>query len=486
MRSLLHRFQPAEIFVMIVLVTAFAVFASHRQRFIGGADLYGYHQQGACIRDGRLTLPLEPAVAAFSAAVPFGYIPTEAGALPQYPPGFPLLLAIAGLVGGESLVTPLLGALSGLLVFLILRRSVAPWTAAVFGLLWTYFPIVAYSSTILMSDVVSATALMAVWWLYLRGNLALSALVLGFSFSVRPTNVLFLLALALPLWRDRKLIRYACWLALPCALYGGYNHLLFGAPWRTGYGGVGAEFRADIFTSHLGFYSYQTVRQLGWPVAALALAGLCTRHRDRWFHALWFVPFFILYCFWLSGGDRWWWTRFLLPAYAPLFFLAAPAFERLQAWLLPRAFRPAWRPAAQVALLGLLSLSAWYYVRLARSEQDVWVRPKGFDYLYTVRRVAQIAPPGSYVGSIEFAGSVRLYTDLHSFVTHYEDSVQLADTVLRSGRSVFLIVEPWRQRDEIILKLLKSFPHERLPDIPVWSGLPVYRLSLPAAPASVP
>lgn len=486
MRSLLHRYHPAEIFALIVLVTAFTFFALHRQRFIGGADLYGYHQQGACIREGRLALPLEPAVAAFSSAVPFGYIPTDSGALPQYPPGFPLLLAVAGLAGGEFLVTPLLGALSGLLVFLILRRSVSPWTAAVFGLLWTYFPIVAYSSTILMSDIASATALLAVWWLYLRGNLALSALALGFSFSVRPTNVLFLLALTLPLWRDRKLIRYACWLALPCALYGLYNHLLFGAPWRTGYGGIGAEFRADIFSSHFAFYSQQTVRQLGWPMAALACAGLFTRHRDRWFHVLWFVPFFILYCFWLSGGDRWWWTRFLLPAYAALFFLAAPGFERLQAWLLPRIFRPSWRLAAQVALLALLGLSAFYYVSLARKEQDVWLRQKGFDYFYAVRRVAQIAPPGSYVGSIEFAGSVRLYTDLNSFVTHYGDSVHLADTVLRSGRSVFLIVEPWRQHDEVILKLLNGFPHERLPDIPIWSGLPVYRLQLPPEQVSDP
>lgn len=482
MRTILERCHPSVLFAVVVLATAFVVFAQHRQRFIGGADLYGYHEQGAAIRDARVHLPLDAAVAGYAAAVPFGYVPTESGALPQYPPGFPLLLALAGLVGADLLVTPLLGALSGFLVFLILRRSVAPWTAAVFGLLWTFFPIVAYSSTILMSDVVSATVLLTAWWLYLRGNVGLSALALGFSFCVRPTNVLFLAALALPLWRDRQWVRYACWLAIPCALYGLYNHLLFGAPWRTGYGGVGHDIRAEIFTSHLAFYSHQTVRQLGWPVAALALLGLFTRHRDRWFHLLWFIPFFVFYCFWLSGGDRWWWTRFLLPGYAALFLLAAPGFERLQAWVLSRLPRPGWRPAAQVALLALLGLSTLYYVRLARREQDVWLGQKGIDYFYAVRRVAQIAPPGSYVGSIEFAGSTRLYTDLGSFLTFYDDSLTLAEIVLRSGREVYLLIEPWRQEDPIVRRLLDRFPHERLPDIPVWGGLPLYRLRLPTAP----
>lgn len=479
MRSFLTRHHPSVLFAVVVLVTAFVVFAQHRQRFVGGADLYGYYEQAASIRAARVHLPLEAQVAGYAAAVPFGYIPTESGALPQYPPGFPLLLALAGVVGGEFLVTPLLGALSGFLVFLILRRSVAPWTAAVFGLLWTFFPIVAYSSTILMSDVVSATALLAAWWLYLRGNLGLSALVLGFSFSIRPTNVLFLVALALPLARDRQWLRYACWLALPCALYAIYNHLLFGAPWRTGYGGVGSEFQPDIFPSHLAFYSYQTVRQLGWPVEALALLGLFTRHRDRWFHFLWFVPFFVFYCFWLSGGDRWWWTRFLLPGYAALFFLAAPGFERVQAWVLSRITRPAWHATAKFALLGLLGLSVLSYVRLARNEQDVWVPQKGIDYYYAVRRLAEIAPPGSYVGSIEFAGSVRLYSDLRSFLTFYDDAIPLAETVLRHGREVYLMIEPWRQDDPAVLNLLTHFPHQRLADIPVWGGLPVYRLSLP-------
>ncbi len=482
MRQILNRLHPTELFAVVVLVTACVVFTHYRQRFVGGADLYGYHEQGAGIRAGRVALPLAPDIAAFAAAVPFGYVPTESGALPQYPPGFPLLLAIAGLVGGEGLVTPFLGALSGLLVFLILRRSVAPWTAAVCGALWTFFPIVAYSSTILMSDMVSATLLLAAWWLYLRGNTALSALVLGFSFAVRPTNVLFLVALLLPLWRDRRWLRYASWLAVPCAAYGLYNHLLFGAPWRTGYGGVGAEFRLEVFTSHLAFYSHQTLRQLGWPVAALALLGLCTRHRDRWFHLLWFAPFFALYCFWLSGGDRWWWTRFLLPGYAALFLLAAPGFERLQAWVLAKLPRPEWRPTAQVALLVLLGLSVLYYVRLARIEQDVWVRQKGIDYFYAVRRMAEVAPPGSYVGSIEFAGSTRLYTDLGGFLTFYDDSLALAEKVLRSGREVYLLIEPWRQEDPLVRQLLDRFPHERLPDIQVWGGLPVYRLSLPPAP----
>jgi hypothetical protein len=39
--------------------------------------------------------------------------------------------------------------------------------------------------------------------------------------------------------------------------------------------------------------------------------------------------------------------------------------------------------------------------------------------------------------------------------------------------------EPWHRDRDVILRLLAAYPHERLPDIPVWSGLQVYELHLP-------
>jgi hypothetical protein len=482
MRTLLTRCHPAHLFLAVVLLTAFVTYGYFRQRYVGAADLYGYYQQGELLRQGRLTLPLELPIDQFPSAVPYGFIDVGDRALPQYPPGFPLLLALAGFFNLQFFVTPIAGLLGCVLLFLILRGSVSEWTAAVFTLLWAFFPIVAYSSSILMSDMISAVGLLAAWWLYRRGNLAFSAFALGFSFCVRPTNVLFLIAFSLPLWRDRKLLRYGLWLALPCALYGIYNLALFGAPWRTGYGGVGQEFRLEIFISQFGFYARETIRQLGWPLAALAALGLTVSHRNRWFHVIWFAPFLGLYCVWQSGGDRWWWTRFLLPGYAPLFFLGALGFERLREWIQGRVSRPQWRPAIGSLLLAALALTTFYHVRLAREERDVWLQYKGWEYCYAAKRMAAVAAPGSYIGSIEFAGAQLIYTDLHSFITVYDDAVPLVREVMQRGREVYLMVEPWRHKNNIILRLLAEFPHERLPDIRIWDGVQVYRLLPPPAP----
>ncbi|MBK8858375.1 MAG: hypothetical protein IPN11_12090 [Opitutaceae bacterium] len=481
MRALLTRCHPAHLFLGIVLLTAFVTYSYYRQRYVGAADLYGYYQQGEMLRQGRLALPLELPVDKFPSVVPYGYVDVGDRALPQYPPGFPLLIALAGIFNLQYFVTPVIGFLGGVLVYLILRGSVSRWTAAVFTLLWAFFPIVAYSSSILMSDMVSAVGLLAAWWLYRRGNLMLSAFALGFSFCVRPTNVLFLIAMVLPLWRDRRMLRYSLWLVLPCALYGLYNHALFGAPWRTGYVGVGQEFRTEFFAGQFAFYARETIRQLGWPLAALTVLGLTVPHRDRWFHVLWFVPFLGLYCVWSAGGDRWWWTRFLLPAYAALFFLAAQGFERLKAWMQNRMSVTHWRPAVGALLLGALACTTFYHIRLARREQDVWVQYKGWEYCYAVNQVAAVAAPGSYVGSLEFAGAQLLYTDLHSFITVYDDAVPLVREVMQRGREVYLLIEPWRQDNNIIRALLAEYPHERLPDIGIWDGVQVYRLRPPPA-----
>lgn len=479
MRALLTRCPPVLLFLGMVLATAFVTYTHYRQRYVGAADLYGYYQQAELLRQGKISLPLELPVGQFPSAAPGGYTAVGDLALPQYPPGFPPLIALAGIFHLQYFVTPVAGLLGCMLIFLILRESVSPWTAAVFTLLWAFFPIVAYSSTALMSDVVSALGLLAAWWLYRRGNLRLSALVLGFSFCVRPTNALFLLAFALPLWRDRQWLRYCLWLAVPCVLYGIYNRATYGAPWRTGYGGVGGEFQWGIFVRQSAFYARETIRQLGWPLALLAGLGLTIPHRDRWFHVLWFVPFFALYCFWPHGGDRWWWTRFLLPAYAALFFLAARGFERLRIWLQGRVADTPWRPAIGACLLGALACNTLYHLRFTRHEQDVWVQYKGWEYFCAVRQVATVAAPGSYVGSLEFAGAQLLYSDLHSFLTAYDDAVPLVHEVMQRGRAVYLMVEPGRQDNSIIRRLLARYPHERLPEIRIWAGVQVYRL-LPA------
>jgi hypothetical protein len=479
MRALLTRCHPALLFLGVVLAVAFSTYVFYRQQYAGATDWFGYCQQGQLLRQGRIALPLELPLREFPAAVPFGYFASGDLALPQYTPGFPLLLALAGLLQLEYFVNPVIGLLGCVLFFLLVRDVTGPWTAAVFTMLWAFFPIVVFSSTVLMSDMVAAVGLLAAWWLYRRERLLLSACVLGFSFSVRPTNVLFLLAFVLPLWRDRRLLRYGLWLALPCALYALYNQAVYGAPWRTGYSDIINDLQPGVFLSHFTFYLRETVRQLGWPLAGLALLGLTVPHRDRLFHVIWFVLFLGFYSFWWAGGDRWWWTRFLLPAYAPLFLLAALGFDRVRSWMLVRFPRPDWQPVLGAVLLGALALTPLYSIRLARDEGDVFVPHKGIEYFEVVRRIQLVAPPGSYVGSVEFGGALLLYSDLKHFSSVFENSLPLVREVLQRGRAAYLVVEPWHRDRDVILRLLAAYPHERLPDIPVWSGLQVYELHLP-------
>jgi len=109
----------------------------------------------------------------------------------------------------------------------------------------------------------------------------------------------------------------------------------------------------------------------------------------------------------------------------------------------------------------------------------VWVQYKGWEYFYAVRQVAAVAAPGSYVGSQEFAGAQLIYSDRHAFFTAYDDAIPLVHELRRRGRDVYLMVEPWRQDNPIIRRLLARYPHERLPDIGIWDGVQLYRL-LPA------
>lgn len=476
MRAYLQRCHPAHLFLLAVLVVAFVTYATFRQRFVGATDWYGYYQQGLLLQQGRIALPVDLPVADFPIAVPMGYVALGDQAVPQYPPGFPLLLALGGFFVGPLLVPALIGVASILLLYGIVRDLTDPWTGAVFALLWAFFPIVAYGSTYLMSDLTAATGVLAAWWLYRRDRVALSALALGFSFGVRPTNILFLLALAWPLWRERRLVRYGLWLAVPCVLFALYNHLVYGAPWRTGYTGMGNDLQPEVFQSHFLFYLRETLRQCGWPVIALAALGLTVRHRDRWICVVWFVPFLVFYAFWWAGGDRWWWTRFLLPAYGAIFILAALGLARLRDTVQRLLPNPAWRPVAAAVLLGALALTPLYYLKLTRREGDVWVRLKGVEYLEAVHRIGLVAPPGSYVGSIEFGGALRLYSDLQPFLSTFPTSPDLVAEAHRRGRRVFLMVEPWHRDQDVIRRMLARFPSQRLADIPVWWGVQVHEL----------
>jgi len=89
-----------------------------------------YYQQGELLKTGRVFLPTELPAAEHPALVPFGYFVENGRAIPQYTPGFPLLLAAASFVGLTFFVTPVVGLVSCILMFLLLRDLTDRWNCS--------------------------------------------------------------------------------------------------------------------------------------------------------------------------------------------------------------------------------------------------------------------------------------------------------------------------------------------------------------------
>lgn len=473
---------PVVLVLSAILGFAFIVYVIYRQSYIGACDWYAYYEQARLFGHGRVALTTALPPETYPSIVPLGFFLIDGQLLPQYPPGFPLLLAIAQWVRLEFFVTPLAGALSALCVFHIVKDLTDRWTAVLYAWLWAFFPIVVSGSTVLMSDIVAALCLLASYLFYLRKNLALSALLLGFGFCVRPTNVLYLVPFSLVLWRDRRLIRYGLWLSLPVACYALYNYALYGAPWRTGYVAMSQDLITEVFRQHLGFYALQTVLQCSPLVVLLAFGGFTRPRTEKIFFVLWFAAYVLFYSFWRSGGDRWWWTRFLLPAFAPIFFLSAIGFVRLRDALVRKFQVPLVQRRAVTALYVVIALVPIYYTAFGVYQNDLWVRKKGIVYYQVAKQTEALVPPGSYIGSVEFAGSSRIYSPgVLTFVSTHGNAPVLIEHAFNQGREAYLIVEVWNKDDAIVRQILTRFRGEKIKDLPWFGGhLPFYKL-YPAA-----
>lgn len=477
--------------VLLGLLTAgaFVAYFLFRQRYVGACDWFGYYELARLFREGRVALDTALPAETFPAIVPLGFIPQGANIVPMYPPGYPVLLALAGLVGAELLVNPLLGAVSIVVLYLLaLDLTGKRWVGVATAAMWAFFPVVVFGSTTVMSDLTATVPVMAAYLLYRRGRVPWSALLLCFSLTIRPANILFCAAFAIPLLRDRNVVRYVAWMlpvAVPFALY---NQLIYGAPWRTGYANIALDLTSEVFGPHLRFYLWETFRQAG-PAALLAIPGLAVlfvragRRSEAAFFGLWFLGHLLFYSFWRSGGDAWWWTRFLLPAYVPLFLCAALGLDA--AWEFAREKLPH-RFARWTAWAVLVALVLWtprYHVRIGRRPGDLWVRNKGAEYRGLVAHVEKLARPGSYVGSVEFAGSFRVYTALIPFVSAYDSAPELVAHVGQRGADVFLVVEPWNAKDPHVTGLLERFAGRKIAEDPLWGGIGIYQLTVPAAEA---
>jgi len=319
--------------ILIAAAAPYFVLLLHNTCFFpGGPDTSGYMNEAKLLSQGRMRAPL-PQLESFGFGdediylfLPWGFAWGGHGTMiPTYPAGLPLHVVVAAWLGGWDrapfLIAPL-AAIGCLFLCYGVGRELGlyPVWALIPPLILAPFPIFIHLAVQPASDVVAMLWALAAIYFGLRARRQpFMAAIAGVAFAigvwVRPTNILLALALGFALrWRLPLLIR-AIVAASPFALaLGWYNHQLYGAPWRTGYGTLRDAFSS---TPVCGAFHVKWITTFLTPVVmpgGLLVVG--DRGVDRWDRAMlasWFLVFFLFYSFYkgCANDDD---VRFLLPA----------------------------------------------------------------------------------------------------------------------------------------------------------------------------
>jgi len=465
------------------LIAIFYIYATFSQQYVGGSDWYGYYQQALLLKNGHVALETALPASKYPAIAPLSFYAVNGKVVGQYPPGFPLLMAAAGFAfaGLEFYVNPALGVLSVILMFLAILSLTGndKWTAGLFALLWAFFPLTVYGSTYVMSDLPAAFFILLAFYLLKIKKPIPSALALAFSLAVRPTNVLFC-AVFLPLVYKELNVKqrwqYGSWFGAAGSLYAIYNWLVYGAPWKTGYLDLSNNLSTSVFARNLGFYSGETLLQFTPLLALLALIALWKREKHALFLASWFLAFLIFYCFWASLYEIWWWLRFLLPGFPALFLLAALGYKRiLTAIRLQNRFP---KQAVSILLVATVLFAGIFFIYRGIRYSELWTKDKGKLFYVISKKVAKKIAPGGLVGCCEFSGPLRIYANIESFGFFHMNSLFLISDMLKEGKPVYLVVEPWQKKNLGLKAIFKNFRVRKITDVGIdaWTEFYLYRV----------
>ena len=268
---------------------------------------------------------------------------------PKFAPGYPVLLAIAYLLGGDDamfLVSPVMGLLMLVGAYFLFRlwMSRLAALAAVFCLA-TNAMVLVYSGYLLTH---ASNACFAVWgmfflWRWVRGSgripAAVAGLLLGTAVTMRHTSILLgivVFAAIVVRWRrarpgqgySRPLVAEAMLLlgayGFVLLLLGLYDWFIFGSPFTSGYALSGEQYALSLrnIPNHL-----RTLLKglnfeglfLSFPIGlvGLLLAGPTGESLMR---VLWFAPLCLFYAayYWAPGGAAYYRSHCDLPGFGRL------------------------------------------------------------------------------------------------------------------------------------------------------------------------
>ncbi len=354
---------------------------------------------------------------------PLGFSPSADGKelIPVYPPGLSVTQALfAELTGSLETAAQAVNVFCGvLLVFFTYRLGRAfglPRAASLVAtLLVAANPVTVRFFSWNMSDGPASTWALAAIFFAVRaqkrpGFAPLSGFFFALGVATRPTNALLYPALAYAFGRQpKKHLFFALGAAPLLSVLFFYNHVQYGAFWRTGYGAMAREFKVRYFLPTLSHYASWIGRFFS-PIAFVSFfAHLGAIRRRQPLHlllVLWWLPFFAFYAFYKYTNDTWWYLRFVLPALPALVLAGVAAFSDLQQFMAER-FSKRWAVALP-AFMALLALSAnvTWLIKL----QVFSLSREEIVYRESVHWVCSQTPETSWLFAMQLSGAFYFYS----------------------------------------------------------------------------
>jgi hypothetical protein len=419
----------------------------------GGADAYGYVSQAALWADGHLSArdplaAIAPLVGPSAAPLGYQIAATPGSIVPTYPPGLPLAMAMAQIIGGPSavyLVVPLFGGLAVWLTYMLGVRIADARAGLLAALLVAFSPIFLFQSLEPMSDV-PATA----WWL-LAWVLALSppsaavfaaGLAVSGAVLTRPNLVPLAVVLAAvaasraPHWRRAALL--VAGMVPGCLAIAALNAFWYGSPLASGYGRISAFYAWSHAVPNLRHH-WAWMIELDSAVILLAVAAPFVA-RTKTIAAAMLAFFFALlgcYLFYLVY-DTWPFFRFLLPGIPLLLVLASTVIASI-ATRLPQSLRGVFMflLCTLSPIAGLLAADRHTVFDIQRSERR---------YVTVGEYIGATLPPNAVVLTVIQSGSVRLYGRLPTLRWDKLEPERLdatLDGLRAAGYDPYLLLEDW-------------------------------------------
>jgi len=456
----------------------------------GGSDGSGYFNEARLFP--RLTIhePLRdlPSLPARTAPPylynPLGFRPAADGTarlVPTYPPGLPIMLALAArIVGwrhaGDAVL--LLHSLAGLALAFALGRlfGLSRWWSLAGAALLAASPLYLFMSLWAMSDVpamVYATAAVICAWKSKEKVLwALGAgACAGIGFLIRPSNFLIAAPLIIAIGVSPRRLLMILFGGIPwVAAWMAINHRAYGGFLESGYGAIGDEFHGSLVVGTLGFI-------LRWlpivlsplvVVAPAIVAYLGSRTRVAAVLTVWVAVYIAFYAPYRWTHAEWWFLRFLLPA-APALMVAGlivvqGMFGAVEGYFSRRA---------AVGILAVLFLMSLAVEAKHIRPLHAWSIGHGEEkYGRVAAWLNANAPANSAIVAEQFSGATYYFTRF-VLIRSNELNDGTAEQVQRALRSerrpVYAVTFPLEQK--IMKELPGNWVHvASVEDVTIWRG----------------